>query len=408
MAAGIIRAAEHARAGARYILAGPFMTVAEIFDALARVTGQPAPTLRIPYPVALSYAAVVQTWAKLTGGDALASVVGVRMLQAKLRVTSARAESDLGWRARPFNETLRDEVAWVPIADLDARQWLTGWRRFSAAGCGPRFVPRPGAAQSVPYDREAIARSPSITWIGHSTFLVRMDGVTFLTDPMFSNRASPFSFAGPRRAVPPGVPLDALPPVDFVLLSHDHCDHTDLPTVTRLAERRGSLRRADRSRRVGPQCRRRRRQSRVVEGHGRRWRPAPLCPGEALIRQRVAVGSEPSPLGGMGRLWCDAPLLLCGRHGLLEGLSGVGSRLGPIDLAAVPIGASVPLASIMMFVHTTPEEGLRLGLDVGARRIVAMHFRARSISPTSLSTSRRGGSSRRRSASELAPIARGC
>jgi dihydroflavonol-4-reductase len=112
VAAGMIRAAGHARAGAKYILAGPFVTIADIFHALARVTGQPAPALRIPYPVALAYAAVVQTWAKLTGGDTLASVVGVRMLQARLRVTAARAESDLGWRARPFDETLRDEVAW--------------------------------------------------------------------------------------------------------------------------------------------------------------------------------------------------------------------------------------------------------------------------------------------------------
>jgi dihydroflavonol-4-reductase len=112
VAAGMIRAAGQARAGAKYILAGPFMTVAEIFHALARVTGQPAPKLRIPYPVALSYAAIVQTWAKLTGGDTLASIVGVRMLQAKLQVTAARAESDLGWRARPFEETLRDEAAW--------------------------------------------------------------------------------------------------------------------------------------------------------------------------------------------------------------------------------------------------------------------------------------------------------
>jgi dihydroflavonol-4-reductase len=112
VAAGMIRAAEHARACARYILAGPFMTVAEIFAALARVTGQAPPKLRIPYPVALSYAAIVQTWAKLTGGDTLASIVGIRMLQAKLRVTSARAEAELGWRPRPFDETLRDEVAW--------------------------------------------------------------------------------------------------------------------------------------------------------------------------------------------------------------------------------------------------------------------------------------------------------
>lgn len=112
VAAGMIRAAGHARDGARYLLAGPFRTVAEIFDALAQVTGQPAPKLRIPYPVALSYAAIVQTWAQLTGGDTLASVVGVRMLQAKLRVTAAKAEADLKWRPRPFDETLRDEVAW--------------------------------------------------------------------------------------------------------------------------------------------------------------------------------------------------------------------------------------------------------------------------------------------------------
>ena len=61
---------------------------------------------------ALSYAAIVQTWAQLTGGDTLASVVGVRMLQAKLRVTAAKAEAALGWRPRPIDETLRDEVAW--------------------------------------------------------------------------------------------------------------------------------------------------------------------------------------------------------------------------------------------------------------------------------------------------------
>jgi len=99
------------------------------------------------------------------------------------------------------------------------------------------LAPRPGAAPRVPYDSAAIARSPSLTWIGHSTFLVRMDGVTFLTDPIFSERASPLSFAGPRRMVPPGVPLDALPAADFVLLSHDHYDHADLGSVKELARR---------------------------------------------------------------------------------------------------------------------------------------------------------------------------
>src|ERR671937_491149 len=88
--------------------------------------------------------------------------------------------------------------------------------------------PRPGAAPLVPFDRSALALDPGLTWIGHSTFLVRMDGAAFLTDPMFSHRASPFSFMGPRRMVPPGVPLDSLPQIDFALLSHDHYDHADL------------------------------------------------------------------------------------------------------------------------------------------------------------------------------------
>src|SRR5438094_222659 len=80
------------------------------------------------------------------------------------------------------------------------------------------IVGRQGGAPRVPWDRAAVRENPSITWIGHSTFLVRMDGVTFLTDPMFSERASPVSFAGPKRLVAPGIPLDDLPHVDFVTL----------------------------------------------------------------------------------------------------------------------------------------------------------------------------------------------
>src|SRR5260370_8058975 len=91
------------------------------------------------------------------------------------------------------------------------------WRRLRAT-----LVPRPGAATAVPFDREALLRNPGVTWIGHATLLVRMDGAGFLTDPVFSERASPLSFAGPRRLVPPGVPLRELPPLHFALLPHHH------------------------------------------------------------------------------------------------------------------------------------------------------------------------------------------
>src|SRR6185369_2398144 len=86
-------------------------------------------------------------------------------------------------------------------------------------------------------DRTAMLENPSLTWIGHATMLVRMDGTTFLTDPIFSERASPVSFAGPKRLVPPGVPLEELPPIDFVTVSHDHYDHLDLPSLKALAAR---------------------------------------------------------------------------------------------------------------------------------------------------------------------------
>src|SRR5216117_4306024 len=107
---------------------------------------------------------------------------------------------------------------------------------FFARKAWTSLVGRDGRAPRVPHDPAAMLGNPSLTWIGHSTFLVRMDGVTFLTDPIFSERASPVSFAGPKRLVPPGVPLDALPPIDFVVLSHDHYDHTDVASIEALAK----------------------------------------------------------------------------------------------------------------------------------------------------------------------------
>jgi len=112
VAIGMIRAAEHGRAGERYILAGEFATLGDIMESLAKITGEPGPRTRIPYAVAWTYAAVSQTWAKITGGETLVTLAAVRMMQARLAVTAAKAERELGFRARPFSETLRDEVAW--------------------------------------------------------------------------------------------------------------------------------------------------------------------------------------------------------------------------------------------------------------------------------------------------------
>jgi L-ascorbate metabolism protein UlaG (beta-lactamase superfamily) len=120
------------------------------------------------------------------------------------------------------------------------------WRwRF---GLGPKEEPALPSGDVPPY-RPHIANPDlnqlhhpdpqkiQITWIGHATFLVQVAGLNILTDPMFSDRASPLTFAGPKRRVPPGVPLDGLPPIHAALISHNHYDHLDVRTVVRLGNR---------------------------------------------------------------------------------------------------------------------------------------------------------------------------
>ena len=244
--------------------------------------------------------------------------------------------------------------------------------RFFGRRIRVSITPRSGAAPRVPYDSAALARSPSLTWVGHSTFLVRMDGVAFLTDPMFSQRASPFSFMGPGRMVPPGIPLEKVPVVDFVLLSHDHYDHTDLPTVKALA-RRGvpfivPIGLGEWVRQVGGKAIELARWQ-AVEREGVRIEsvPAQHFSGRTLFdrNRRSWTGWVVS---GATRRFYHA-----GDTGYSSDFTTIGERLGPIDLAAVPIGAYLP-AAMMHPIHTTPEEGLQIGLDVRASRIVAMHF----------------------------------
>lgn len=243
---------------------------------------------------------------------------------------------------------------------------------FFARKTWTSIVGRSGGAKLVPYDPQALQKNPSITWIGHSTMLVRMAGLTFLTDPIFSERASPVSFAGPARLVPPGVPLEELPPVDFVLLSHDHYDHTDLPSVQVLAKRGARffvpLGLGELVRGVGGD---------VQELDW--WETADI--GDVRVHCVPAQHFAGRGLtDGNTRLWAgwvvegnDRRFYHAGDTGYFPGFKKIGERLGPIDLAAIPIGAYSP-ASIMRFVHLDPKEAIQAGLDVGAKRIVGMHF----------------------------------
>jgi N-acyl-phosphatidylethanolamine-hydrolysing phospholipase D len=231
---------------------------------------------------------------------------------------------------------------------------------------------RGGAAQLVAYDPSALQHNPSVTWIGHATLLVRMDGVTFVTDPMFSERASPVSFAGPERQVPPGVPIDQLPRLDFATISHDHYDHTDFPSVQALAARGVPFI--------------------VPLGLGELVRAAGGTATELDWWQHTTVGSVQihcvpaqhfsgrSLTDANQRLWAGYVVAgptrrfyHAGDTGYFDGFRTVGERLGPIDLAALPIGAYDP-SSIMKFVHLNPEEAIQAAIDARATTAVGMHY----------------------------------
>jgi L-ascorbate metabolism protein UlaG (beta-lactamase superfamily) len=234
------------------------------------------------------------------------------------------------------------------------------------------IVPRSGGAPAVAYDPAALAHNPSITWIGHSTMLVRMGGMTFLTDPVFSDTAGPAPYLGPRRHVAPGIALSELPQVDFALVSHDHYDHADFPSIAALA-RRGvrfvvPLELGALVREAGGS---------VVELDW--WEETKI--GEVTVHCVPAQHfSGRSLTDGNRRLWAGwvvddgkRRFYHAGDTGYFEGFSEIGRRVGPIDLAAVPIGAYRPSA-IMRYVHMDPAEAIQAFLDLGAQNAIGMHY----------------------------------
>ena len=123
-----------------------------------------------------------------------------------------------------------------PTPDRSLREvmrWQLGSMSAGQRGAWSRW--REIAPQPAPPAR--VTAGVRVTWVNHATALVQLAGRNLLTDPVWSTRVSPVAFAGPRRRHAPGIALDALPPLDAVLLSHDHYDHLDVPTLRALAAR---------------------------------------------------------------------------------------------------------------------------------------------------------------------------
>ena len=271
----------------------------------------------------------------------------------------------------PFPKHFDGERFYNPNA-TPARGFLDvfRWKLTSRPESSPRFVP--DVTPIIPPPRVE-GDELRTTLINHSTVLLQQRGVHILTDPIWSDRCSPLSWIGPRRRRRPGVRQEDLPRIDIVLLSHNHYDHLDLPTLHWLASRGDTVfvaplgvARLLRSENIGP----------VVE----------LDWGEAKELGATTIHGVPafhfSARGLFDRnktLWCGYVIQSPGRTVYFAGDTGFGShfaqireRFGSPCLSLLPIGAYEP-RWFMSPIHMAPEEALRAHEILGSHTSIATH-----------------------------------
>jgi L-ascorbate metabolism protein UlaG (beta-lactamase superfamily) len=223
-----------------------------------------------------------------------------------------------------------------------------------------------------------------VTFIGHSTWLIQTPGGNLITDPMYSRRAGPFNLLGPRRVRDPAVAFDDLPPISVVLLSHNHYDHCDLPTLRRLARRFNPLV-------VTPIGNARLVQSAGVERVEERdwWGQLELDSLDITLTPAQHFSAR-GPFDRNRALWGgfriqsgSAQLYFAGDTGYGPFFRDISQRLGPTDLALLPIGAYEP-RWFMKDIHMNPAEAVQAHIDLGAARSLAMHYGTFQLTPEAI------------------------
>jgi len=235
------------------------------------------------------------------------------------------------------------------------------------------FVPLPAAAPDVGALR-GNHHAPTVTWIGHSTLLVQLDGVNILTDPTWSLRLGPWSgTVGVRRFTPPGLAFGDLPPIHLVLISHDHYDHLDEATVRRLA-------RTFNPRFVVPLGIKAWLADRGITNVSELdWGQAITVKGLEIVCAPAQHGSGRALLDSGKRLWASWVVIgskrfyFGGDSGYAPHFAMIGEAFGPFDLAALPIGSYTP-REIARPVHMSPEEALQASRDLRSTRFIGIHW----------------------------------
>lgn len=282
------------------------------------------------------------------------------------------------------------------VYDLVRWRWDASVNGLPPPAATPTPRVTPDLAFIAANARAGAAMQPAATWIGHSTVLVQAGGLNLLTDPMFSDRASPLAFVGPVRAQPPGLALAELPHIDVVLISHDHYDHLDEASVRALAAQPGGPPRF-----VVPLGVGRRLAGWGIEGAVELdWWQSHRASGPAgeveVVLTPAQHWSGRTLADHMSTLWGgfaifapDLHLYYAGDTGWSPDFADIRERFAArnlergFDIALIPIGAYEP-RWFMREQHVDPDEAVRIHREVRAQRSIGVHWGTFSLTDEAL------------------------
>ncbi|MNO53914.1 metal-dependent hydrolase [compost metagenome] len=278
------------------------------------------------------------------------------------------------WRGSPG-----DHFDGRRFRNVDARphhSWRDVLRWQLSRAAQERWVDQPGPASPPQVPQRVTGDELRVTYINHASILIQHRGLNIVTDPLWGERTSPFAFIGPRRHHPPGLTLDQLPPIDLILVSHNHYDHLDLYSLTELARRFP--------------------EAKVVTGLGNAaliracgcrdvqeidwWQSVPLAHGMLLTGVPVQHWSARTNRDTNRSLWLgfvlespDGPVLFPGDSGLGPEFALIRQRFGPLRFAALPIGAYEP-RWFMGRHHMNPADAVQAHRILESQCSMAIHF----------------------------------
>ncbi|MFL2491566.1 MAG: MBL fold metallo-hydrolase [Luminiphilus sp.] len=254
------------------------------------------------------------------------------------------------------------------LNDISQFLWQSLWNESP----WPESLPNP-VASTLP---DRVNDGIRATYINHATVLIQVDGLNILTDPIWSERASPVTFAGPKRIRPPGVSISDLPEIDLILISHNHYDHLDTETLKQLRQRQDKA-------------------PVIVSGLGNAalladlgyekaveldWNASTVVENSTVHFVECQHRSARGLFDQMRTLWgsfvvetSEGNIYFAGDTGYSPHFKEQGERFGSFALSILPIGAYEP-RWFMKDIHLNPEEAVQAHIDLNSEQSLGMHF----------------------------------